>query len=304
MPTALFQDDQLYRCLLDNLAEGVYFTDTHRRIQYWNRGAEQITGYEAEEVLGRSCANNILVHTDFGGKSICHGACPLAATMKDTECRTERLFLRHKEGHRIPVVTTTVAILDAAGVVIGGLESFHDVTTEMAALAQVEELKAKSLLCSLTGVGNRRYAEQMLESKFEEMRRNQSSLGIVFMDVDRFKAINDRHGHKVGDLALKIIARTLSNAMRGYDFLGRWGGEEFIAILPNMQRPQLSEFAERLRALVEESSAAISNGSLVLTISLGAVVAGPEDDIGDVLTRADLLMYRSKQNGRNQVTMD
>jgi diguanylate cyclase (GGDEF)-like protein/PAS domain S-box-containing protein len=304
MPTALFQDDQLYRCLLDNLAEGVYFTDTHRRIQYWNHGAKQITGYEAEEVLGRSCANNILVHTDFDGKSICHGACPLAATMKDTQCRTEKLFLRHKEGHRIPVVTTTVAIFDAAGVVVGGLESFHDATTEMAALAQVEELKAKSLLCPLTGVGNRRYAEQMLEAKFEEMRRNQSSLGIVFMDVDRFKSINDRHGHKVGDLALKIIARTLSNAMRGYDFLGRWGGEEFIAILPNMQRAQLAEFAERLRALVQESSAAISNGSLVLTISLGAVVAGPDDEIGDVLTRADLLMYRSKQHGRNRVTMD
>jgi diguanylate cyclase (GGDEF)-like protein/PAS domain S-box-containing protein len=303
MPQALFQDNELYRTLLDNLSEGVYFTDTHRRIQYWNQGAERITGYTAEEVLGRCCADNILMHTNLDGHSMCRGACPLAATMRDCEHRSEKLFLKHKEGHRVPVFTTTAAIKDEEGVVVGGLETFHDITTEMSALSQVEELKSQSLLCPLTGVGNRRYADQMLTVKSEEMTRNASPMGVVFMDIDRFKSINDTYGHKVGDVALKMVARTLTNAMRPYDFLARWGGEEFIALLPNLHMPQLEDFAERLRALVEKSSTSLSQNKLIVTISLGAVVVKPGDDIDKAVARADALMYQSKQKGRNRVTV-
>jgi diguanylate cyclase (GGDEF)-like protein/PAS domain S-box-containing protein len=303
MPCALFQNDTLYRMLLDNLSEGVYFTDTHRRIQYWNKGAERITGFSAEEVLGRCCADNILMHTDLDGRSLCRGACPLAATMLDLENRTARVFLHHKTGHRVPIITTTVAIRDENGEVVGGLETFHDVTTEMSALAQVEQLTAQALLCPLTAVGNRRYAEQMLETKFDEMNRNASSLGLIFIDIDHFKTINDKHGHAIGDLALKMVARTLANAMRTYDFLARWGGEEFIAILPNLDQAQLKVLAERLRALVEKSSADISGATLLVTISIGAVVVNPLDKIEQVLNRADTLMYQSKRDGRNRVTI-
>lgn len=300
---ATFIHSDLYKNLLDNLSEGVYFTDTHRHIQYWNKGAERITGYAAEEVVGKCCASNILMHTDLDGQSLCHGHCPLLATMRDGEHRSEKLFLRHKEGHRVPVFTLTAPIRDDNGVVIGGLETFHDVTAEMAALAQVEVLKEQSLLCPLTGLGNRRYTDQVLEQKFEELTRTPGTLGLLFIDIDHFKHINDTYGHKVGDIALKMVARTLANAMRSYDFLGRWGGEEFVAILPNLKRPQLEAFAERLRALVEKSSTSLSKGQLVLTISLGGVVAGQGDDREEVLKHADELMYRSKAEGRNRATI-
>lgn len=302
MSETLFGNDRLFRTLLDNLSEGVYFTDLHRRIQYWNRGSERITGYRSEEVLGRCCADNILMHTDLDGKSLCRGFCPLAATMHDRESRSATLYLLHKEGHRVPVSVTTAPIADEGGKVIGGLETFHDVTTEMSALAQLEVLRSQSLLCPVTGVGNRRYAEQMLEAKLAEMKRNDGTLGLVFIDIDRFKSINDRYGHNVGDVALKMVARTLANAMRTYDFLGRWGGEEFVAILPNHHKPQLAAFAERLRALVEKSSATVSKGSLVVTISAGAVLAQPEETVEAFVARADALMYQSKQAGRNRVT--
>lgn len=300
---ANFLQGDLYKNLLDNLSEGVYFTDTHRHIQYWNKGAERITGFRAEEVVGRCCASNILMHTDLEGKSLCHGHCPLLATMRDGEHRSEKLFLRHKEGHRVPVFTLTAPIKDENGVVIGGLETFHDVTAEMAALAQVEVLKEQSLLCPLTGVGNRRYADQVLEQKFDELNRNGGFLGLLFIDIDRFKSINDTYGHKVGDVALKMVARTLANSMRSYDFLGRWGGEEFVAILPNLERPALEAFAERLRALVEKSSTQLSKGQLVVTISLGGVVARQGDDRDATLKLADELMYRSKAEGRNRATI-
>jgi PAS domain S-box-containing protein len=188
MPIELFKNDQLYRTLLDNLSEGVYFTDTHRRIQYWNKGAERITGFQAEDVMGRCCADKILMHTDLEDKSLCQGFCPLAATMKDAKPRTERVFLHHKEGHRVPVSTTTAPIMDDAGVVVGGLETFHDVTTEMSALAQVETLKSQSLLCPLRMLGTHTDITAMKQT--EELLRLQSASleaaanGIVITDVD------------------------------------------------------------------------------------------------------------------------
>jgi len=303
MTQQLFENNELFRTLLDNLSEGVYFTDTHRRILYWNKGAQRISGFCAEEVLGHCCADNILMHTDLTGKSICHGHCPLHASMQDGQQRAEKLYLHHKEGHRVPVFTTTAPIRDDTGAIIGGLETFHDVTTEMSALNQVEELKRQSLLCPLTGIGNRRYALQMLESKMAEAKRSKASLGLVFMDIDHFKKINDTYGHKVGDVALKMVSRTLSNAMRSYDFLARWGGEEFIAILPNLAMPQLGGFVERLRALVESSSTEVSKGELVVTISIGAVVAKPDESLEALVSRADGLMYVSKKEGRNRVTL-
>lgn len=304
MPESFLQSESLFKTLLDNLGEGVYFTDLQRRIQYWNKGAERLTGYKSDEVKGRCCADNILMHTDCNGKTMCKSCdCPLAATMRDRENRTGKLFLHHKEGHRVPIQVTTAPILDDNGAVIGGLETFHDATTEMSALSQLDELKAQSLLCNITGVGNRRYAEQVLEARFAGMEHTKNLLGIVFMDIDRFKAINDQYGHRVGDIALKMVSRTLANAMRSTDFLARWGGEEFIAILPGLDRAQLKLFADRLRALVEKSSATISNGTLVVTISVGAVVAKPGDKVDDVIHRADELMYASKSAGRNRVTV-
>lgn len=303
MSPALFQNDALYRMLLDNLSEGVYFTDTKRRIQYWNRGAEQITGYAAGEVLGRCCADNILMHTDTDGVSLCRHLCPLAATMTDLQSRTARVYLHHKEGHRVPIIVTTAAIRNEHDELVGGLETFHDATTEMSALAQVEELTTQALLCPLTGVGNRRYAEQVLETKFHEMNRSASTLGIVFIDIDHFKAINDTYGHGIGDVVLKMVARTLANAMRTYDFLARWGGEEFIAVLPNLDQKALEGFTERLRALVEKSSATFNEKGVSVTISLGAVVARPLDSLEQVINRADALMYESKRQGRNRVTI-
>lgn len=303
MSPALFQNDALCRMLLDNLSEGVYFTDTKRRIQYWNGGAEQITGYNAVEVLGHCCADNILMHTDTEGISLCQELCPLAATMADFENRTARVYLHHKEGHRLPVIVTTAAIRDEKGELVGGLETFHDATMEMSALAQVEELTTQALLCPLTGVGNRRYAEQVLETKFHEMNRSASSLGIIFIDIDHFKLINDTYGHGIGDVVLKMVARTLANAMRTYDFLARWGGEEFIAVLPNLDHRSLGSFSERLRALVEKSSATFNDEGVRVTISLGAVVAQPLDELEQVINRADALMYQSKRDGRNRATI-
>lgn len=299
----LFENARLFQTLIENLEEGVYVTDTERRIQYWNKGAEKIAGFSPDEVLGRCCSDDILMHTDDMGRTLCRGFCPLAATMQDRTQRNAKVYLHHKQGHRVPVMVATLPIYDDAESVTGGMEIFHEATEIMSALAQIEELRAQSLICSLTGIGNRRYADQMLKQKFDEMERNKTTLGLLFIDIDHFKPVNDRYGHHVGDIILKMVARTLANAMRTYDFLARWGGEEFIILLPNMHRSQLKQFAERLRTLVLQSSVKISKGSLAVSISIGATVVVPGDSIENSLKRVDTLLYQSKEQGRNRVTI-
>ena len=99
----MLDDPGLFRLLLDNLYEGVYFVDSERVIQFWNKGAERISGYSADEVTGRKCSDGILTHVNDDGNCLCMGACPLAATIEDGCSRDCRVYLKHKDGHRLPV---------------------------------------------------------------------------------------------------------------------------------------------------------------------------------------------------------
>lgn len=296
-------DEELFQTLLGSLADGVYFVDTQRTIQFWNAGAEQITGFSKAEVTGISCADNILVHVDEKGNPLCTGSCPLSETMADGKPRINRVYLKHKEGHRLPVRATTAAIRDKSGKMIGGLETFHDDTTTVAALQEVEHLTQCSFLCSLTGIGNRRYAEDTLSKRLDETHRNQTLCAVMMLDVDHFKNVNDTYGHPVGDVVLKMVARTLAGALRSYDFVGRWGGEEFIVILPNLRLTDIEQTANRLRVLIEHSSREATKGRISVTVSVGATLSLSADTSASIISRVDRLLYQSKREGRNRATI-
>lgn len=303
-PEVMLGDPEMLRTMLDNIVDGVYFTDLKRTIQYWNKGAQRISGYAADEVTGRSCKDNILMHVDMQGNCVCTaGTCPLLKSFRGKSEHVERLYLKHKAGHRVPVRICSSPIRDKNGDIIGGLETFHDITDEVAALQEVDTLKEAALLCPLTGVGNRRYCDQTLANQLRELMPGPRSLGLIFLDVDHFKSYNDRYGHEVGDVVLKIVARTLSRDLRAFDFVGRWGGEEFLVILPRMNKHDLEETANRLRVLVQSSSSETSQGKLEVTVSMGATLASPGETPDAVVARADKLMYASKQNGRNRVSV-
>jgi diguanylate cyclase (GGDEF)-like protein/PAS domain S-box-containing protein len=297
-------DDELFRILIENLHDGVYYVDTRRVIKHWSAGAHRITGYTAEEVLGHSCADNILVHVDEAGCGMCRGNCPLSHSMKSGEANHSRAFLKHKEGHRVPVQVFVAPIKDAGGTVIGGLETFHDVSNPPYSIQEVHELKQTLYLCPLTGVPNRRYVEEVMPAKFDEFRKLGKPVAVMVLDVDHFKDFNDRYGHATGDLILKMVGRTLANAMRSYDLLARWGGEEFVAIML-MEKPlELERLAERLRALVQSSSRTVTRNKLAVTVSIGAFAADATADWDRAFRIADQRMYQSKRAGRNRVTID
>ena len=289
--------------VLENLHDGLYCTDTHRVITFWNHAAERITGYPAAEVLGRSCAANILVHVDTDGRSLCRGLCPLAMTMADCVGREAEVFLRHRDGHRVPVLVRTGPLKDRQGQVVGGIELFTDLSNILANNSRVRELEQLALLDNLTQLANRTYLLREIEARFEEMRRYGIPFGLLFMDIDFFKRFNDTYGHDVGDAVLKLVANTFTANSRAFDVYGRWGGEEFVGVIRSIDAEDLVVLGNRMRVLVNQSFLMHDEARLGVSISLGATVAKPDDTAESLIKRADQLLYRSKKEGRNRLTL-
>ena len=289
--------------VLENLHDGLYCTDTHRVITFWNHAAERITGYPAAEVLGRSCAANILVHVDTDGRSLCRGLCPLAMTMADCVGREAEVFLRHRDGHRVPVLVRTGPLKDRAGQVVGGVELFTDLSNILANNSRVRELEQLALLDTLTQLANRAYLQREIEARFEEMRRYGIPFGLLFMDIDFFKRFNDTYGHDVGDAVLKLVANTFTANSRAFDVYGRWGGEEFVGVIRSIDAEDLVVLGNRMRVLVNQSFLMHDEARLGVSISLGATVAHPDDTAESLIKRADHLLYQSKKEGRNRLTL-
>ncbi len=292
-----------YKALIENIFDGLYLVDKNQFIIYWNPVAAKITGYRSEEVVGRQCRDNILIHVDENGNSLCQGRCPLQATIQDGAFRDAEVYLQHKDGHRVPVWVRAAPLHDTAGNIIGGAELFTDLSASNAITAKVNELEKLSLLDNLTQLANRRYIEMELNNRISEKNRYGAIFGVIFMDIDFFKRVNDTYGHDVGDRVLKAVARTFLNTARPSDLMGRWGGEEFIGILRGVDAAGLVSATERIRSLVEKSHLRANGLTLKVSVSIGATLVSDEDTAASIVKRADVLLYHSKENGRNRCTI-
>lgn len=217
-------DEKSYQRIIETLHDGLYFVDRDRRITYWNRSAEKISGFTADEVMGRYCSDNILNHIDGEGNCLCVDKCPLAFTMEDGQPREAVIYLHHRDGHRVPVSVRTSPLTDENGTIIGAVELFTDISNISTNELRVRELERMALLDNLTQLANRNYLEKELQSHFEENKRVGAAFGIMFIDIDYFKRFNDTYGHVVGDEIMKIVANTMVSNARPFDLYGRWGG--------------------------------------------------------------------------------
>lgn len=156
----------------------------------------------------------------------------------------------------------------------------------------------------LTGLGNRRAILEQLAHHLAQARRSSRPLAVMVLDVDHFKRINDQHGHLSGDKALRDIAACLKERLRAQDILGRWGGEEFIIVLPDTEEAGAIQLAEQLRVAVERTRfSALDGQAFALTVSIGvhALRTGYDDERDDMIGAADRALYRAKDKGRNRV---
>jgi diguanylate cyclase (GGDEF)-like protein len=176
------------------------------------------------------------------------------------------------------------------------------VSLRMRVSRQTEQLRYQATHDALTGIWNRRAVLDLLHREFEMALRTRHAIGILMLDADHFKQVNDNYGHLVGDMVLRELSHRIQTALRTYDLAGRYGGEEFLVILPGCTTEELHACAERVRAVVAEQPVRCDHYEFVITVSVGTAVLDPVIHTqGEALAAADRALYQAKQTGRNRV---
>lgn len=165
------------------------------------------------------------------------------------------------------------------------------------------QMEALAMHDGLTGLLNRRAIEEYAEAEFNMAGRKKQAMSVILLDIDHFKNVNDRFGHKFGDVVLRRVAQTLKEDLRNYDRVGRWGGEEFLLILPDTELKDAVTVAERLRSKTAAVQICLENGeTFSIHISLGAACATEKfQSLAKLIDGADQALYQAKQSGRDRV---
>jgi len=293
-----------YLNVLDGVADGIYLADVNRTVLFWNKGAERITGFSRDEVVGKSCADNVFNHFDDEGLCLHEEHCPLVLTMADGRERVAEVFLRHKDSRQVPVQIKTVAVTDELGNIVGGIETFTDRTEVHEALKKVDMLTEQSLIDPLTNVGNRQFADLELGSRFDELDRYGWAFAAAMCSVDDYSRLVEEFGPEAGGKALQLVVDILKDAVRAFDFIARWSESEFLLLFPNPHDNEtLTSILERQRTLVEASTLEVGGHSIDVTVSFGATIVLMEDIAESLFERLDKLLLQSREEGRNRVTV-
>ncbi|NLY82667.1 MAG: sensor domain-containing diguanylate cyclase [Clostridiales bacterium] len=295
-------DKSLYNIILNGVRDGVYYVDKERSILFWNDAAERITGYKKEDVINTHCYENILNHIDEKGNKLCLDGCPLKSTISDGKTREVNVYLKHKDGYRVPVSIYCSPIYKD-GKIVGAVESFTDISPHNVILGTNNELVKQAYTDVLTGLPNRRYLEKHLEAVMLKNKQLNIPVGVACVDIDFFKRINDKYGHDVGDKVLKLVSSVFTKAVRDNDIIARNGGEEFTGVFEGLDEKSLKRLLERIRVLVESSSIVVNGENLSTTISIGGAMLSEEDSAASIIKKADNALYEAKETGRNKVVI-
>jgi diguanylate cyclase (GGDEF)-like protein/PAS domain S-box-containing protein len=291
-----------YRMVLNHLNEGVYFVDGDRRITFWNKGAEMISGYSEAEVLGKPCYWNLLMHTNEAGTNICETDCPVIKTLNDGAERDENLYIKHKSGYRLPVSVHIMPIRTISGKLVGAVEIFSDITPKSDHSKKMKALATLAYFDLVTGLANRRYAESRLNLMLTEYEKNLSPFGLLLVNLVGFKALNDRFGQELGDQVLRSVARGIAVSVGPMDIAARWDGARFLIVSPNTKKALLLLLADKLkdvavRAAVIKELAEIDEEVVKVAIA-GTIIQGG-DTIYSLKHRLMVHMQESEKNVGN-----
>ncbi len=288
----------LQKKIFDNLPNGVTITDSTGTITYVNPCFEQITGFSKHEVIGQ---NPSILKSGYHDNAF--------YTTMWNKLQQEGFFVgeiwnRKKDGSVYPEKIQISAVFDVEGEIEYIIAIFSDITVEKDRLQKLKndkrELETKASMDNLTGLYNRRKFNDIFHREIQISNRYFSHLSLLLIDIDFFKKINDGYGHNIGDGVLKEFAALLKNSVRKTDTLARWGGEEFVLLLPKTNKSLAyilaSKLLERLREHRFDTVGRV-------TASIGISQYDKFDTPAQFIDKADKALYDSKQNGRDRITL-
>jgi len=294
---AEFQDPDIFRIVLDSLPTGVCLLGRDLRIQFWNQGAEELTGYKRHEVIGRFSRENVLAACNHQGCALCAAHCPFVASLQDGKAREARIQLRHKRGHQVPVRMQIAPIRDRHGVLLGIAENFDAQKLALDRDRRQYNLTAYGCIDEATEIPNRGFTRFHLQETLASFEQYHLPFGIVLIQVDQLEPFRAAYGRLAGDAILHVVAQTMRNTLRPSDFLGRWQENEFLAILMNCTRQEVELAGHRMRQVVGYAGLRWWGDTLSVTTSVGYATVRPSDTTDSLVERARQLSESAQPEG-------
>jgi diguanylate cyclase (GGDEF)-like protein/PAS domain S-box-containing protein len=293
------QNAEIFRAALEGLQTGVCVVDRDRKISFWNDGAEKITGYLRQDVLGRFCGDILLIKFHEKRVALCERFCPLLAAMRDGQARESRVYLHHKSGYAVPVSLRAVPIRGARGHVIGAVESFVERPWVSTRRRPDSNLIVGHGLDALTQLPDFAFTESYLADRLKFASQHVIPFGLLCIQLDHLDTLTATHGLDAAEAILNVVAHTLRNGLDPLDFVGRWSEDQFLAIVANCNEGDLLTTAERLKRLAQSSEIVWWGDQLSVTVSVGGTVLAPGELVESLLSRAGSALEQAAAKGGN-----
>ena len=295
------QTARFLNTIFDSIRDPFMIIDSDYKIVKANQAYSDMKNVILDELIGEKCFTATRKRV-----SVCDD-CIVAKTFRSGDPSAKEKKIAMGPGAQEWLEIYTYPILNQAGKVTHVIEYVRNITDRKRAEQEshrfIKELETLSSEDSLTGLQNRRMIFERIRHEIERVRRYKAELSLIFCDLDYFKEINDTYGHKAGDEVLKTVADILKREVRTSDVVGRYGGDEFLIVLPQTSLKGAQELAERIRIAVQDTKFEMPGSkSAGTTMSIGvAFYDGTESDVDALLNRIDTALYVSKRSGKNQV---
>jgi diguanylate cyclase (GGDEF)-like protein/PAS domain S-box-containing protein len=296
---ALRETEQRYRLLVENIGDVIWIRDMSLRFTYLSPSVSKMTGYRPEEAMALPLEKAYTPESLEQAIKIFQEELALEAAQTHDFARTRKMELEGlgKDGSRIWTESIMTFIRDPQGLPVGILGISRDITERK---QHEEAIRQLAFYDTLTGLPNRRLLYDRFSQAREQAQRNQKGLGLLLLDLDRFKEVNDTFGHPLGDRLLKSVALRLMSLLRGIDTIARLGGDEFLVLIPELGGLEdVATVAQKILGAFE-SPFPVEEQMISITGSLG-VAMFPQDgqEIDELMKKADTAMYRAKDKGRD-----
>jgi diguanylate cyclase (GGDEF)-like protein/PAS domain S-box-containing protein len=293
------QSAELLRAALDSLQTAVCIVDLERKISFWNDGAEQITGYLRQDVLGHFCGEILLIKFQQNKAALCENSCPLLAAMRDGKARESRVYLHHKSGYAVPVSLRAFPIRGAHGHVVGAVESFVARPIVSSRPRPESDLAVGHGLDPVTQLPDYPSTEAHLMERLKFASEHLIPFGLLCIQLDQIANLAATHGPNAAEAILNVVAHTLRNGLDPVDFLGRWADDQFLALVANCSEPDLLTTAGRLRRLAQSSEIVWWGDRLSITVSVGGTALVVAEDLVSLLDRTGRALQQAVAKGGN-----
>ena len=280
---SVFDNPAVLRQLADKFPFGLYVVDPARTVLYWNQAAERITGYHAQEVVGRSCAEDLLVHCGTEGTSLCAtNGCPFTFPLRDGKPAEEHLYLRHKDGQRIPVRILAVPMLDEHGAIVAVAELF------------VEETSSPEGLCWITPTASRLDPQLGIPSVLAtheqlvlSLAQASSQLAVFLIEVQRLQDMRKNRGVELAETALRATVQTVRGVLTVPHYLGCWTEHRLLLLVPHCSEELAHQLPGKVQCLAQTCRLMWWGDRVNLEVKVANSFVRPDESHEELMTRLE-----------------